>query len=469
MKKIFFLFLLFCFLFSAVEPADAFWFFGKKEAKLVAVSETPKEPVTPKIVEAPKEEKVEVPTLTLKKAYHLSLKQSEEIARRVQEMGIAQGHVYQALGVILPKVDYFITHFEQDVSGEPSSSGGSSSNSFRRTTPQQKITFSQPIFSGFKEFAAIQGAGAEKAQRHFEIQKAKETLFIDVTEAFYAVLQSQKDVTTLLRIRVALAKRNRDIKKRVEVGRSREGESLSAYSDLLLVETDLDQARRTLRLSKELLGFYIGKDVTETLLDEPLPTTSFSDLSFYTAKALNRSEVKAAENARTLAEKKVVVAQSGLFPAVTLDGNYYTKRVGFQNGNDWDLLLTVDVPIFNRLDTFGDIRVAASEKDQAVATYQETRRKAKLEIKNAYDEFVTSRAIEERLSRATTATQKDYDFHRKEYETDLVSNLDVLDALRRYEEAELRRNTAYYNFRKNFWKLKIAVGELPADPIEGEK
>ena len=98
-------------------------------------------------------------SLTLDEAYRLALKQSEDVAISRETLGAAEGHFYQAFQVILPKIDYAITRTEQQaVSG--GSADTTTANALRRSTPLQKFTLNQPIFSGFKEFAAFPPAGA---------------------------------------------------------------------------------------------------------------------------------------------------------------------------------------------------------------------------------------------------------------------------------------------------------------------
>ena len=47
-----------------------------------------------------------------------------------------------------------------------------------------------------------------------------------------------------------------------------------------------------------------------------------------------------------------------------------------------------------------------------------------------------------------------------EYRSNLVNNLEVLDSLRRYQEVERRYHEARYATRKNYWKLKVALGDV---------
>ena len=151
--------------------------------------------------------------------------------------------------------------------------------------------------------------------------------------------------------------------------------------------------------------------------------------------------------------------QSGFFPSVKLDGNYYTQRVAPQSGNDWDLLFTVDVPLFDGAQTIGDVKVAASQRESARLDFEKTRRLARLDIKDAYENFKYAQKEERTLKNAAEASKKSYELQSEEYRLNLVNNLDVLDALRQYQVVARTLNLAHYQMKRNFWNLKVAVGE----------
>ncbi|MBI2094891.1 MAG: TolC family protein [Candidatus Omnitrophica bacterium] len=409
---------------------------------------------------AGKDSKIPPPApLDLSEAYRLALKQSEDVAIRQEALQAAQGHFYQAFEVVLPKIDYSMTRTDQDAPAGASASDSITSTSLRRSTPLRKFTLNQPLFSGFKEFAAIQGAGAEKSQRRHEIRRAKELLFFDVMEAFYAALEAQKDAEILNSIRKLMKDRRAELIERARLGRSRESEAQSAVSDLKLVEAELEEAARRRTLARQLLEFYIGEELKNGLKDTELPLHLLDETSASPARAKDRSDVRAAESAKTLAEKGAVAARAGLLPTVSLDGNYYTKRVGVQSGIDWDVVLKVDVPIFDRLDTFGEIKVAESERETAVIHRRKAGRLAELEIKNAVEDFSAARRIQRKLWEATRASKRNYELQAREYRLNLVNNLQVLEALRNYEDVYRRFNEAYYRMKRAFWALRVALGE----------
>lgn len=394
--------------------------------------------------------------LTLRQAFRLALKKSETLAMKKEEIAIAQGHFYQALNTVMPNVHFLMTRFDQDAS--ESGSGSTVTNSSRRSTPEKRFTFSQPLFSGFKELAAIQASGAEKKQKAYEYQRAEELLFVNVMEAFYNLAAAQRDVKILESAQKTLDDRVAELHQRVKLGKSRESEAQSAVADQKTTQAELLDARRLEVVSRQLLEFYIGRQIVEDLAEEANLPEMPAELESYLEKAKVRSDVKAAGEAYELLEKGVTVAQADLFPTVRLDGNYYTQRVGFQSGNDWDVLLTFDIPVFNGTETFGNIKVAAAQRDQARYNLQDVTRRAGLDVRNAYEDYISSRERETAYAQAAEALKKNYELQAQDYRLNLVNNLDVLDALRRYEDTGQTANQARYDARRNYWMLRVAIG-----------
>ncbi len=442
------LFSVFCFL-SSVFCSQAYsflWFGGCEKPKAPAqISEPAKQ--------AP---------LTLEEAYRLALEQSEDVAMKQQELERAQGHLYQALNEVTPEVNFLMTEQIQDAPKKGSSSGGGDSsntgNLTRRTTPQKRFTLHQPIFSGFKEIAGVEGSNAEKAQKEYEKRRLEDTLLTDLVSAFYAVVQAEKDITTFEETKKTLEDRIGELKSRVNVGRSRESEIQTALSDEKKVEADLVVAKSDAVIARQQLEYYIGRSINGDLAD-PDDSFEIKDQDYYLDKVDSRPDVKAANEAYILAEKAVVVAQSGLFPSAYLDGDYYTQRVGIQSGIDWDVLLSVNVPIFNGTETIGDIKVAASEREMAKYNFLKTKRLARLDIRNAYEEYNSAKLEEAALKEAADAKKKDYDLQEAEYKHNLVNNLDVLTALKDYQDLSRQLNEAHYTTKNKYWQLKVAVGE----------
>ena len=408
------------------------------------------------------EEAVSVPApasqdvLTLQQAFKKALKRSESVQMTAEDMALAESRFYRAFDYFLPSVRFKMTRFQQDIDDDASSSSGFDFG--RQRTPQKRFVFTQPLFSGFKELAAIQGTGADRKEQAFKWKRAKETLFTDVMESYYTVLNSQKDVESLHEVHQLMSKRMEEMGERVKLGRSRESEQKTSLTNIKLIEVDILDAEKNVNAAQNLLAFYVGEDVRRYQLKED--NGESAQLSADLAAASTRSDVTQYEQAYVVTQKVEMAANSHFFPKISLDGNYYTQRVGFQNGNDWDVTLTFDVPVFEFGQTVGDVKEAASNRQRARLAWEEKKRMAMLEARDAYEDYTTALKEEKALSEAHQAAHENYELLQQEYSTNLVPNLDVLDALRSYQDALRRYDAARYASKKSYWNLKSALGDL---------
>lgn len=423
-------------------PAQAFqWPWQKKEAA-PAVS-APAAPVISR-------------RMDLVEAYRKALERSESVAITREEIELAQARFYRSFDYFLPQVRYEITRFEHDVDDDGTSGG--EQNFGRRTTPSQKFVFSQPLFSGFREYAALLGTGADKKAQRLKYRRAQELLFVDVMESYYTVLNGEKDVETLYAVHRLLSERMRDIRERVDLGRSRESELKTSLAEIKILESDLLDAKRVVTAARNLLEFYIGEELDGVILTDE--NGEGADLLFRPGIEQTRADVVQYEQEFLVAKNKRVAANASYLPVISLDGNYYTKRVGFQSGNQWDVTLKFDIPVFEAGEVFGEIKEADANLVVAKLAYEQKKRQAALEARDAFEEFESDLASEEALSEASRASQDNYEILQKEFSTNLVNNLDVLDALRRYQDTRRRYEQARYGAKKSYWRLKLALGEI---------
>ena len=94
--------------------------------------------------------------------------------------------------------------------------------------------------------------------------------------------------------------------------------------------------------------------------------------------------------------------------------NEYDKREGFQSGIDWDTLFTVDVPIFKGGTTFGKFQEAIVDWKQAKLNYALTKRKAELEIKGDFQNWLTSVEEHKAMDQAVKAAQENYRLQKED-------------------------------------------------------
>ena len=391
------------------------------------------------------------PPLTLHDCYALALKRSETIAINTELIQETEGRFLQALSGILPRASFELSEKRQD------GSGGSAFT--LKEVPERKFVFSQPLFSGFKEFAAMAGARAERRQRKEEKRRAEQLLLVDVSDAFHLLLEERGDLAALETTRQALVQRVDELTQREALGRSRRSEVASAEAQMRRIEAEMEQSRSDETVARQLLEFLTGLEHIEAVSDEDAAVPPLEPEESYVAKAESRPDVRAAEDAWRVAENEVKIAQAKFWPSVSADANYYTKRAGAAQDVDWDATLTVDVPLFQGGQAVGAVREEAARAREAKLQFSERSRRARLDIKDAYAKMQAALNRLAALEKALQASEASYQLQVEDYQHNLVNTLDVLQELQTLQEVRREYIHATYEAKRLHWQLRVTVGE----------
>ena len=389
--------------------------------------------------------------LTLEDCYRMALNQSEEVAVRAELIVETEGRFQQALSGVLPKISFSSVDKRQD------GDGGSAFT--RRSVPERKFAFSQPLFSGFKEFAAMRGSKSEKHLREQEKARAEQLLLVDVSDAFHLLLQQRREIVVLDAIRQTLRDRIRELEDREKIGRSRASERVAVQAQIYRVEAEWEQAQTREQVSSQLLKFLTGLDAIAELADPGPELPAPAPEEAYRSKSPTRPDVLAAEQSAVIARLKLKVARAKFFPTVGLDGNYYVERSGAAQDVKWDASLNVDVPLFQGGGAVGAGKEAESGIRQAELKLQQVRRVADQEIRDAYAEYGGALAHARALTKALEATEESYQMQVQEYRLNLVSNLEILSTLQTLQDARRDLTSALYDAHRLYWKLRATAGE----------
>ncbi len=401
------------------------------------------------------------PALTLRDCYLLALKQSEAIAIKQEEVEATEAQFFKAASEALGDVHFKMTQFRQDArdTGDTSSVSGTLTRQLKR---ERVFEINQPVFQGFKAFAALNAAGGLKKQRTAERIRAEQLLFFDVAQSFYSVLREEKDVEIIGEIEKLFKERIDELNEREAIGRSRQGEVVTAESRLKLIYAELARSRGEQIIARYGLEFLTGIAIDPSILvDEELPLKDAESLETYLANIENRADIEAARQAARIARQGIISAQSDLWPTMTVDTTAYEMREGFQSGIDWDVLFTIDVPLFQGGEVIGNLKQAHSTRKKFDLAHDLTKRQAELDVKTSLQNWLTSLDRFNALKEAVSSSEKNYQLQREDYERNLVGNLDVLEALESLNQTRRDVNVALYQMKQDYWGLKVAVGDIP--------
>jgi outer membrane protein, multidrug efflux system len=155
-----------------------------------------------------------------------------------------------------------------------------------------------------------------------------------------------------------------------------------------------------------------------------------------------RPDIRAAEQTLVAANAQIGVARAALFPSISLTGalgvqsaelgNLFTSGAGV-----WSLGAALAAPIFDAGRREARVEQAEARRDQALAGYQRSIETAFREVSDALVSVAETGAAEEELKLRLDAARAALELSTIRYESGYSPYLEVLDAQRTANEAEL--------------------------------
>lgn len=396
--------------------------------------------------------------LTLKHCVQLAIAQSEQLQISAEEIAQSREHIRQATGAILPNLKWNNTDIIQDTNGVDGSSGGVGGTLTKRSRNESKFVVKQPLFSGFKEFSARSGFKADMRKFEKQLERGKMALLGQTAETFFGVVLSEterKNLQTLIKL---TQDRIEELRGRVNLGKSRSSEVISAESQLASLKAQLASTEGQIVSARDDLGFLIGQDVRNSLLVDVTPRPSeISDEKDTLLFVQNRSDIQALREKVVSKRYAVKVAKSGFWPKADLLGDYYTHRTGFQKEIDWDVTFNLDVPLYQGGNIKSQSREAASRLRQAELELENLTRQVGTEIRRTRSNLNSSVIESQILEEAFDKAKQSYDMQVKEYRLGLVNNLEVLQAMNSMQDARQKLDRALLQSKLHWLRLQIAL------------
>lgn len=400
--------------------------------------------------------------IDLDEAFLMAVRRSETLQMKEEDIAQAAAKYKQLLGGILPQVSFkaseMIQHVpESDITANPAVS----STFIRRSTPYTAFNLTQPIFAGFKEWRAMSGSRATQSRTRHERNRAAQLLYQDVAQSFYTVLQLNNDVGILQRQKNALAQRVTELRERVTVGRSRSSEVAAAEAQLANVQAWLAETHGLQSVAWEMLEFLTGVTPGQASLRDPFMHEGTAAIDHYLSHSESREDVLAARSAIDEARSNVGVAKAGHYPTIGASANYYPYRVGFYEPIKWDVTFSLSFPIFQGGTVNAQIQEAKSKLAASHLNEQLAVRQSEKDIRAAYSTWRSSLEQARAYSTAAAKNRVNFEAQRAEYQTNLVSNLEVMQAQANWLDSERKANQLRHQSRMNYVQLLVAAGRIP--------
>jgi len=371
---------------------------------------------------------------TLDEAVQLALKQNPSILLQIQQLKVQKGLVYQAQSKLLPQLTMAASYSQQDSGLVPTFSrrsvpnldllavpanqsvtttnqtpipnlttfplrslSGSSASSTTSTALQSwqvTLTVSQLIYDGGATIASRRASRINEDSAYYTLRDTIDTVVQTVRTQFYQILlnralvQVQEESVNLLQSQLE------DQKSRFEAGTVPQFNVLQAEGQLQNQIPQLIAARNNYRISQLTLARTLGIPADrQYVTDNPLPVVGelgFDPIKYDLASALiaaraNRPFLKAQRSAILANVENITVQAAGYKPTVTADVGWEQRSAGISNNladtvQGWFLGFQGSWNIFDGLLTYGRVKQARAQLEQAKVTYDDSVRQVELEV-----------------------------------------------------------------------------------------
>lgn len=400
--------------------------------------------------------------LTLDEYFAAALKRSETVATQIELIRQAEEHYTQANSALRPSVNGVASYTRQD----PIPAGELSTSTSPNRQSLAKLTATQPLFRGFREFATLRQTQALLGAQDQDYRNARTQLFKDVVQNFYTVLSIEQDLKNFSEEINQNIDREKELNGRVRIGRSRIGEVLSVQSTISTLRAQVEQLQGQLSAAREAFAFLSGLAPTTLLRDTENLPVNLEPLDDYLARLELRPDVIAGRQRLSAAQENTQVARGAHLPSLDLNANRYLERTGNLKDSTWDVGIALTVPIYAGGLLQSKVSEAVSQRTQAELNASQVRRQAEQEIRSTYQSVVFDRSQLDALEKATESARKNYEAQRRDYRLGLVTNLDVLQALTAFQQNQLALDRARYTTKLDYLKLQAAAVRRPAAPPE---
>ncbi|MCH8556821.1 MAG: TolC family protein [Balneolia bacterium] len=357
------------------------------------------------------------------------------------------------------------------------------------------VNVTQTLYNG-SAFAAIRGARQLRQINLDQVERDRQVITNEITQAFYGALLA-KEQLDVLQVSVDRLKATvEETRKAVEAGVANRVDRLSAEVELVNLETDLIELENQVQLATKSLNLILGIPVQTNLnlsgslafdesMSEIIPDVDES----YVLALQKRPDVNQIDNVVELLDVQRNITRSQYFPVVNAFANYaYIGQVpdnrqvvnrvpgtdfqfegssrSFFDDAYWNPAFSVGVSlnwtIFNGFQTRSRVQQNQIEKRQAEIDREQLRNAIYLEIDQAVRNLENSFRRIMSQKRNIDQAQLNYDIASQRLREGLGTSLEERQASSLLDQSKLNYLAAVYDFKVAMSTYKTAIGESPS-------
>ncbi|MEK9136766.1 MAG: TolC family protein [Bacteroidota bacterium] len=332
-----------------------------------------------------------------------------------------------------------------------------------------KLSFTQPLFTGFRMDALSAAADYSAEAQNFEYSKDRSDLIYNVRVAYWSLYKA-------IQIKKVIDENVEQVRAHLKDVQNLMVQGMTTNNDVLKVQVQLSDAQlkqidasNGVRLAMIALNNTIGIpltieiDLESKVVHQP---KDYGDLNKLIEQAMERRpELKAMDSRVKAGEAGVTAAKSGWFPQIYLSGNYYYSRPNQRLfptqdifKDTWDVSVGVSLDIWNWGTTLHQTDQAQAQLAQARDAVGQIQDGITLELTQSY---LNVQQAKERITVADQGVkqaEENYRVTNKRFNAGLVSTSEMLDAEVALLQAKTSQTNALVDYEISQARIEKAIG-----------
>ena len=331
------------------------------------------------------------------------------------------------------------------------------------------VSLQQTLFN-WQAFAARRRATQIENQLEAEYYYELSRLLTDVAERYLNVLFAQDSLTSVAAEVDAVSNQLNQIQSLFSLQLAQITDLRQAEASLTAVQAEQLRLQAELAIAQEQLRAITGIEVGELYIlrkGTALPEVA-NDLQFWVGMAeSNNQQIRARRYALEAAEEGISETQGAYMPRVNFFATRQESNVGFDNrflGDTDNTFVGVDVtiPIYSGGANRARESEARAQRNIAESELRQTELDADANVRSAYLQVQSSKLLTEAAARLVESTRLSSEAAQEGFELGVVTNVDVLNALRDQFKAERDLQRTRYEQINYLLLLKREAGTLNA-------
>ena len=384
-------------------------------------------------------------TLTLQDALQRARMNDPQYRSAVTDLGLAREDRVQARAGLLPDVNYNNSFIYTQGTGpvpancQTSPLGCTTGSRFIANNGVHEYISQADVHQALSltNIADYRRSSAALAQARAKAEIAARGLVVTVTQAYYALIVSQRKYSTAQRAQ-AEAARFLDISQKLENGGEvAHADVIKARIQAQQVQRDLQEAQLAMERTRLDLAVMLFTDfnqdfsvVDDLQTPEPLPTYAEVEA----AGKKNNPDVRAAVAAFNAANHEVTAAWGGLLPSLSvdyfygIDSNVFAVESNGVRNLGYSGVASLQIPIFSWGADRSKLKQAKLRRDQAHVELTFAQRQLLSHLRQFYSEAEAARSEMESLASSAELAADSLRLTNLRYQAGESTVLEVVDA-----------------------------------------